>query len=126
MCEFSHVAIQINEHIYEATFKNGVSRTTFNEFTSRYSDREMEILHPDRPGERAAKEWLDKQVGKGYDFTGLVAVPLLRDWQDENKWFCSELIARALIEAGVLHLRYPVSGISVRDLVIGRKMRWFL
>lgn len=48
-----------------------------------------------------AVEWLQKQIGKKYDFGGVLRfVTRWRKDQDE-KWFCSELVFQALREAGV-------------------------
>lgn len=126
MSPYNHCAVQINGCIYEATFKKGVFKTDFAEFTSRYPNRDLVILHPINGGEKQAQEWLEEQVGKGYDFTGILGLQFQRNWQAEDKWFCSELIAGALIKAGVLRLRIPVNGISVRDLDISRKMGWVI
>jgi hypothetical protein len=36
-------------------------------------------------------------IGDGYDFVGILGSQMLPfDWQDPNKWFCSELCAQAL------------------------------
>lgn len=35
------------------------------------------------------------QVGKKYDWTGIFAFVLQREWQDDRAWFCSELIGWA-------------------------------
>lgn len=44
----------------------------------------------------AAVLWMVAQVGKPYDFWALFAVVMpWRDWMEDDKWFCSELIARA-------------------------------
>ena len=45
--------------------------------------------------------WSKAQIGKGYDFGGVFRfVTRWRKPQDE-KWFCSELVFQALLEAGV-------------------------
>ena len=43
------------------------------------------------------KNWLNEQLEKGYDFTGIMfsqAIPLRHD--NQNKWFCSELVTKIL------------------------------
>ena len=48
-----------------------------------------------------ATQWLQKQIGKKYDFGGVLRfVTRWRKEQDE-KWFCSELVFAALKHAGV-------------------------
>ena len=39
------------------------------------------------------------QIGKPYDLTALLGLWLHRDWQEDNKWFCSELLAWAFTQA---------------------------
>lgn len=40
------------------------------------------------------------QVGKPYDFTAVIGLGLHRDWQEDDAWFCSELVAWAFEQAG--------------------------
>lgn len=40
------------------------------------------------------------QIGKPYDLTALVGLLSHRDWQDEDRWFCSELVAWAFAQGG--------------------------
>jgi cell wall-associated NlpC family hydrolase len=41
------------------------------------------------------------QVGKPYDWLGVAGIALRgRDWQEDDCWFCSELVAWAFSEAG--------------------------
>ena len=50
--------------------------------------------------ETAAWAWATAQVGKPYDLTALVGWLSGRDWQEEDSWFCSELVAQAFAQAG--------------------------
>lgn len=45
---------------------------------------------------------LRDQVGKKYDFKGALGIALAPDrkWQDDSEWFCSELFAFGLQQAG--------------------------
>lgn len=40
------------------------------------------------------------QLGKPYDWRGLLGLGVRRRWQDDDKWFCSELVAWAFEQAG--------------------------
>lgn len=41
------------------------------------------------------------QLGKKYDWTGLVGIAIhSRNWQEEDSWWCSELIAWAFDKGG--------------------------
>jgi hypothetical protein len=56
--------------------------------------------------EKSIKEKIEKflynQVGKKYDYLGIIdfIVPFTDNLQDQNRWFCSELISAACISAG--------------------------
>ncbi|XQE65759.1 hypothetical protein ACOAPY_13935 [Pseudomonas sp. P3C3] len=51
------------------------------------------------------------QVGKPYDWVGVAGlVTRSRDWQGEEDWFCSELIAWALAQGGVPLFRETLVG----------------
>jgi len=53
------------------------------------------------------EEFLKKQIGKKYDFIGLLAFPFRMKKLAKNKrWFCSELIFAAFLFAGVELLKY--------------------
>ena len=43
---------------------------------------------------------LKSQVGKPYDWFGILGFLFHRDWQNEDRWFCSELIAWAFDKVG--------------------------
>lgn len=58
------------------------------------------------PGdEAAAYAWALTQVGKPYDWLGVAGVGLHRDWEEDDKWFCSEFAGKALKEAGFMPYR---------------------
>lgn len=120
--EFSHCAIQIGDYLYEATFSRGVSRTTIEEFNLRYPDRELVAVYG--ADEEAALAWLEEQVGKDYDYTALTALPFRGSWQDESKWFCSELVAAALKKAKAIRIRVEVGRVTPKDLWFSNKIRW--
>jgi uncharacterized protein YycO len=48
--------------------------------------------------------FLTAQVGKKYDSTALFGILLHRDWMERDSWFCSELQAAAIVEAGILKI----------------------
>jgi hypothetical protein len=41
-------------------------------------------------------EFMVSQLGKPYDWGGVFSLGIHRNWHDENKWFCSELLAAAI------------------------------
>lgn len=48
-----------------------------------------------------AEAWLAGQIGKPYDYGGLVGFLADRNWSADDKWFCSELTAGMLLACGL-------------------------
>jgi len=45
--------------------------------------------------------WAEKQIGKKYDFGGVFRFVTRWRKQQDEKWFCSELVYQAVLEAGM-------------------------
>lgn len=45
--------------------------------------------------------FLQGECGKPYDRLAIVGFAINRNWRDEDSWFCSELVTRALEVAGI-------------------------
>lgn len=59
------------------------------------------------------------QIGKKYDWNGVLGLWIKRNWQDTDNWFCSELVAWAFKEAGKPLLRTEhLERITPRDLLL--------
>ena len=88
--DFSHVAVMIDEDtIVHADFK-GVRIEPVKDLQARSKNWMIVEYECDNP-----QEMIDaclSQVGKPYDFSGLVGI-ILRDVniQDDSRWWCSEL-----------------------------------
>jgi len=54
------------------------------------------------PYAEAGLIWARAQVGKPYDFKGAFALFLVpnRNWQEDNSWYCYELVAAAIHNSG--------------------------
>jgi len=59
--------------------------------------------------EDAFWRFLRSQIGKPYDYPGILGFVTGRDWREEDSWFCSELQTAALEHAGVLKRLYVPS-----------------
>jgi len=123
LSHFSHCAVNVNGIVYESTIEKGVTKCSLNSFADRYPNRETIIVDGNND---LAETWLNKQIGKDYDFTALAGIPLRKKWNDDNKWFCSELVAEALVKSGVLNMRLKTHRVTPRDLWYAYKMRWNL
>lgn len=60
--------------------------------------------------------WIGDQIGKPYDYFGTLAFPFRPPWNDAGRWFCSELTAAALHEAGIIQVPIKTCRISPADL----------
>lgn len=59
------------------------------------------------------------QEGKPYDWEGVLGYALRRDWQEDDAWFCSELVAWAFQADGSPLLRAVAAWrINPRDLLL--------
>lgn len=95
LSHWSHVAILDDEgYIFDSTLLSGVRRIHFDEWKTHYKELDFTIFPvKDR---KKAFEWLSAQVGKGYDALGIFSFILRKNYEDKDKWFCSEYVARAL------------------------------
>lgn len=91
---WSHVGIVTPDlTVIEATAWHGVIERDLRDFiadASRYSVRSIPL-----PNDAAAISWARAQVGKPYDWPGVIGLGLRREWQDACAWFCSELLEGA-------------------------------
>lgn len=60
-----------------------------------------------------------QEIGKKYDYAGIFGLLHRRDWQDRNKWFCSELVTYCLNRGGypLLNNSQAYWRITPRDLL---------
>jgi len=85
--------------------------------------RELYVHLPASPDQTDAfHSFLRAQIGKPYDFWAIAGIVAQRDWNDTNRWFCSELIAAALCHPDVAffpkELAEEFNHITPRDLLL--------
>lgn len=100
---WSHVALVDGDSVIEAVAWHGVRRAPLADAIARSSDFAIAELTAHDP--RAVVAAADTQIGKPYDYTALVGLALHRDWQADEAWFCSELVAWAFDVTGQALLR---------------------
>lgn len=95
--EWSHVALVDGDEVIEATWP-AVCVTPLAEVIAKHSAH----IIVDLPCRSSAEiiQAARSQVGKGYDLTALFGLLARRDWQEPDKWFCSELVAWAFSQGG--------------------------
>jgi uncharacterized protein YycO len=95
---WSHVSVIDGDTIIEAHALHGVIRTPLAEAIAKASECELVRLPAGDPAAVIAAA--SSQIGKPYDWTALWAFILRRDWQEDDSWFCSELVAWCFTKAG--------------------------
>lgn len=95
--QWSHVALVDGDEVIEATWPT-VRVAPLAEVIAAHSAHVIVDLPCHSPDEviKAARS----QVGKPYDLTALFGLLMHRDWQEEDRWFCSELVAWAFSQGG--------------------------
>ena len=111
--KWSHVALEYNDQVIESTMLGGVSQSEYAEFIER-QDETSEIDVSD-VNKIATWVFIKSQIGKGYDWKAIVSFPFRRSWQDNDRWFCSEVVAAALIRGGK-HIKLSSNRVTPRDL----------
>ncbi|MCG8993330.1 hypothetical protein LH427_07790 [Laribacter hongkongensis] len=95
---WSHVALVDGDHVIESVMGHGVRRGPLYGAIRRASRHALVSLPASNPALIIAAA--AEQVGKPYDYTAILGLGLHRDWQDDEAWFCSELVAWAFQQAG--------------------------
>lgn len=100
IAESSHVLAVDGDHAIEAVMLHGVRRVPLDVALRRASI--VSVVDYQVPDARQGLAFGRSQIGKGYDYKGAAGLGLSPDrrWQDPQNWFCYELFAAMLAEAG--------------------------
>ena len=83
----------------QGPYSPGVQKLTLEE-RLRYSNLNCYRIDKfDLRDEWAARQYAEAQLGKPYDWGGAFGIPIWngRNWQQDSRWFCSELIAACAV-----------------------------
>ena len=110
---YSHVELAFsNGTMFSASAR--YNKTSFR-VTSRGKAWDDLYIRTSEEVEKRALSFCQSVVGSKYDYAGILGFVLgVKD--DSAKWFCSEVVVRALQEAGVLPWSYYASDISPNAL----------
>ena len=111
--KWSHVAIEYNGVVIDSTSVDGVAASSLKRFMATHRSIHMEELTG--VDEDAVWRFLKSQVGKEYDFMAIFAFPFRKSWQSNDKWFCSEVAAAAIMKGG-RKLKVSANGITPHRL----------
>ena len=100
--DWSHVALLDGDEVIEATWPV-VRVAPLAEVIAAHSAHVIVDLPCSDPA--AAIAAARTQAGKPYDLTALFGLLMHRDWQEDDRWFCSELVAWAFAQGGTTLFR---------------------
>ena len=99
---WSHVEIIVGKSVLGADAPEGVALVPLSE---RISIAENACIMTIPCDSKAAISWAWRNIGKPYDWWGILGLGLHHDWEDESKWWCSEFVGKALQKGGALPYR---------------------
>ena len=114
--EYSHVGLidSVNNTVIDSRFSaGGVSEYPIDELYSQYPRILVTALY-DVP--HSAIDIARTQIGKKYDWTALAGLWMHRDWQRDDSWFCSELVAWCCKVAGYPIINKQSGRVTPQDL----------
>jgi uncharacterized protein YycO len=96
--EWSHVEIIMpTDILFGSAAPHGVSFYSMNERLNKASRAAVMSF----PGDfDAAFLWGKTQIGRPYDYLGVLGIGFHRDWEDDHSWWCSEFAAQFLKQGG--------------------------
>ncbi|MDD2716867.1 MAG: hypothetical protein PHW04_13320 [Candidatus Wallbacteria bacterium] len=89
---YSHVAVIRNAEKIESEPGKGVQLINWNEMTCICTADVYEIRDLTAGESEAGWAWLNTQVGRKYDWQGIIGYASQTFGQDPDRWFCSELV----------------------------------
>lgn len=113
---WSHEAIVMEdgESVIDATFTHGGVRqrplADVLAVSSQYAFREFEV-----PDAEAGYAFVRAQLGKPYDWTGVLGLALHRDWQEDDAWWCSEISEAWLAACGLVRFLADANRVTPQD-----------
>ena len=102
----------------------GFTDPSFHKRGTPYDIFELEVT---KKQEREFRLFKEKQIGLEYDFLGILGFFVNRDFQSQDKWFCSELESYSCMKAGVDILNFDIKPpriISPTDFLSSPKLNF--
>jgi uncharacterized protein YycO len=117
--EWSHCGIIDGDTVIEAAAFHGVVRTSLEQFKADGTHYTIIDIHLDDETAEKVLENARSQLGKKYDYLGLLGIAFRnRHAEERNAWFCSELVAWAFEQAGHPLVRKAVWRVTPQDIYI--------
>ncbi len=116
---FAHVELLFSDDVcISSVGTKGVLRRSKQDVLANVSDYIIKEVETTPEQEAIIREFAERQVGKPYDWGAIFSLPFRGHWDEDDKWFCSELCAAAFLEAGLCLINEDQSRITPRDLLI--------
>lgn len=118
----SHGGIEFPQRpgwVLDSTFAHrGVRWWPLEQWQHMHHRRLVDVVPIGVPDPDAAYTWACAQEGKPYDWTAIFGMAILRDWQDEDSWYCFELQIAAALKGGRTMVTRPaeIGGRLSREL----------
>lgn len=112
---YHHCGLVKDNEVIHASFRHGIIKQNLYSFCSKY--KKIKFCHVDNVNQEKAWNWALKQVGKNYDWKALFGLLLRKNFYDDNKYFCSELIECAIYQGGVELIRKEASRVTPQNLL---------
>jgi uncharacterized protein YycO len=118
----SHVeAILHDGRCLGSWFKQGGVRIRPANYDAGSFSKELFVSIKSTPDQEARFfAFLFDQVGKPYDAIAIISFYSGRDWQEDDSWECTELLAAGLVKCGILpeNMAVKFSHLTPRDLIL--------
>lgn len=94
---YSHASIRVGDVVYEAQYGKGVRKVAASLFPTTNVKATLDFMADDAQMV-SVTQFLEDQVGKRYDYLGILSFLWMFVRQKEGKWFCSELATVSLMK----------------------------
>ena len=119
--DYNHVDVSFYEgHLRKTISANSKGVKEYTHLKQHQGMYFLFSLHPEV--ESAIINNLKSQLGKKYDWLAIFSFFFRRNWERQNKWFCSELVLWAFNRAGyqILHTKF-LHKITPRDISLSTR-----
>jgi hypothetical protein len=108
---YTHCGIVIGDDLYQAQIFKGV-------YKKQWHPETWDVVYIDVSDKKTekVKKFLEGELQSGYDWLGVLHFVFKWLKPSRKRWFCSELCAKALVEAGILNKKEKLIYFSPESL----------
>lgn len=96
--KFNHTSIRVGNTVYEAHMTSGVRKVKYDQWHGKSTVVDAFDFEVDDATHGRIRYFLERQVGKKYDWGGVMSFLWVMTNPKEGRWFCSELSMVALMK----------------------------